>query len=106
MIKYISLLLFIGMPWGQTSIAVFDFENNGIKDREVRQLTTRLESELVKIGDFRVVERTRIDDLFKEQKLQLSGCVEECLIDVGKMLFNSRRNKTSKHCTVIFWAFN
>ena len=79
-------LFHIGLAWGQTSIAVFDFENNGIKDREVRQLTTRLESELVKIGDFRVVERTRIDDLLKEQKLQLSGCVEECLIDVGKML--------------------
>lgn len=68
------------------TIAVFDFENNGIKDREVRQLTTRLESELVKIGGFRVVERTRIDDILKEQKLQMSGCVEECLIDVGKML--------------------
>ena len=79
-------LFHIGLAWGQTSIAVFDFENNGIKYREVRQLTTRLESELVKIGDFRVVERTQIDDLLKEQKLQLSGCVEECLIDVGKML--------------------
>ena len=27
-----------------------------------------------------------LNDLLKEQKLQLSGCVEECLIDVGKML--------------------
>ena len=43
-------------------------------------------SELVKIGKYNVVERTKIDEILKEQKLQMSGCVEECLIDVGKML--------------------
>ena len=57
-----------------------------MKPHEVRQLSTRLESELVKIGGFKVVERTKIDELMKEQKLQLSGCVEECLIDAGKIL--------------------
>jgi hypothetical protein len=35
--RYISLLLFIGLAWGQsTTIAVFDLENNGLKDSEVR----------------------------------------------------------------------
>ena len=76
----------MGLAWGQTTIAVFDFENNGLKPHEVRQLSTRLESELVKIGGFKVVERTKIDELMKEQKFQLSGCVEECLIDAGNML--------------------
>jgi TonB family protein len=87
MIRYISLLLFIGLAWGQnTTIAVFDFENNGLKVHQVKQLTSRLESELVKIGGFKVVERNKIDEILKEQKLQMSGCVEECLIDVGNML--------------------
>ena len=84
--KYLPLLLFIGLAWGQTTIAVFDFENNGLKKYEVRQLSTRLESEVVKIGGFRVVERTKIDEIMKEQKFQMSGCVDECLIEIGKML--------------------
>jgi TonB family protein len=84
--KYLPLLLFIGLAWGQTTIAVFDFENNGLKKYEVRQLSTRLESEVVKIGGFRVVERTKIDEILKEQKFQMSGCVDECLIEIGKMM--------------------
>ena len=87
MVRYITLLLFINLIWGQNiTIAVFDFENNGLETNEVKQLSTRLESELVKLGDFKVVERTKIDEVLKEQKLQMSGCVEECLIDVGEIL--------------------
>tara|TARA_Y100000816_G_C26049002_1_gene549856 strand:- start:260 stop:550 length:291 start_codon:yes stop_codon:yes gene_type:complete len=84
--KRIFLLLFIGLAWGQTTIAVFDFENNGLGKSETRQLSRRLESELVKIGKYNVVERSKIDEILKEQELQMSGCVEECKIDVGKML--------------------
>ena len=88
MINHIKLLLFIGLAWGQEiTIAVFDFENNGLEPYEVRQLSTRLESELVKVGKYNVVERSKIDEILKEQKLQMSGFVEEeYLIDVGKML--------------------
>ena len=40
---------------------------------------------MVKIGGYTVVERKKIDQVFEEQKFQMSGCVEECLIEVGKM---------------------
>ena len=87
MIRYISLLLFIGLAWGQnTTIAVFDLENNGLKDSEVRILSDRLQSELVKVGDYTVVERKKIEKVFEEQKFQMSGCVEECLIEIGMLL--------------------
>jgi len=87
MVRYITLLLFINLIWSQKiTIAVFDFENNGLETNEVRQLSTRLENELVKLGDFKVVERTKIDEVLKEQKLQFSGCVEECLVDAGEIL--------------------
>lgn len=86
MTKHLTLLLVIELAWGKTTIAVFEFQNNGLEPHEVRQLSTRLESELVKIGKYDVVERSKIDEILKEQKLQMSGCVEECLIDVGKML--------------------
>ncbi len=67
------------------SIAVFDLTNNGLKDSDVRVLTERLQSEMVKVGGYTLVERKKIDEVFKEQKFQLSGCVEECLIEVGKI---------------------
>ena len=86
MVKYISLILFIGLAWGETTIAVFDLENNGLKDSEVRTLTDRLQSELVKVGDYTVVERKKIEKIFEEQKFQMSGCVEECLIEIGMLL--------------------
>ena len=64
MIKRIaSLLLFIGICLSQiTTIAVFDFENNGLEAHQVRQITSRLESELVKIEGLKVVERNKIDE--------------------------------------------
>jgi sulfatase modifying factor 1 len=88
MIKRITpLLLFIGLVWGQpTTIAVFDLENNGLQNSEVRILTDRLQSELVKIGGYTVVERKKIEKIFEEQKFQMSGCVEECLIKIGMLL--------------------
>jgi TonB family protein len=86
MINRITLLLFIGLAWGQTTIAVFDLENNGLQDSEVRILTDRLQSELVKVGNYTVVERKKIEKIFEEQKFQMSGCVEECLIEIGMLL--------------------
>lgn len=87
MTRIFSILLFIGLAWGQDiTIAVFEFENNGLEPFEVRQLSTRLESELVIVNKYKVVERSKIDEILKEQKLQLSGCVEECLIEIGNMV--------------------
>ena len=87
MIRDISLLLFIGLALGQDkNIALFDLTNNGLKPNEVRTLTDRLRTELVQLGKFKVVERSKIDDILKEQGFQLSGCVDECLIEVGNLL--------------------
>tara|TARA_B100001013_G_scaffold201301_1_gene121944 strand:- start:347 stop:1339 length:993 start_codon:yes stop_codon:yes gene_type:complete len=78
------------LTWGQTTIAVFDFSNNGLKDNEVKTLTDRLRNELVQNGNFKVVERSKIDEILSEQKFQMSGCVDECLIEVGKILGASK----------------
>ena len=83
--RYLPLLL-IGLACGRTTVAIFDFENNGLEPYEVRQLSTRLESELVIVNKYNVVERSKIDEILKEQKLQMSGCVEECLIEIGNMI--------------------
>ena len=82
-----ALLLFIGLAFCQDiTVAVYDFENNGLDDSQVRQITSRLESELEKAG-FKFVERKQIDDLMKEQKFQISGVVDDDdLVEMGTML--------------------
>ena len=86
MCRYFSLLLFLGLAWGQTTIAVFDLDNINISKSDALILTDRLRTEMVQLKSFKVVERSKIDDLLKEQKFQMIGCVDECLIEVGKML--------------------
>tara|TARA_B100001250_G_C19563982_1_gene684622 strand:- start:87 stop:785 length:699 start_codon:yes stop_codon:yes gene_type:complete len=85
--KIIIKFLITGIILGQIeNVAVFDFSNNGIDDDEVVMLTDRLRTELVKYGKVNLVERSKINEVLTEQKLQLSGCVDECLIEVGKIL--------------------
>ena len=85
--KYLFIVLMVGVCFGQQqNIAVFDFSNNGLSVNEVRTLTDRLRTELVLTKKFKVVERSKIEEILKEQDFQLSGCVDECLIEVGKLV--------------------
>ena len=87
--KYLIGSLIIGLwnfGFGQEVTALFPFKNNGIDSSHVRQLSSRIENELVKIKSFVMVERNNIDAILKEQKFQTSGCVDTCLIEVGKLL--------------------
>ena len=56
MVRYISLLLFIGLAWGQsTTIAVWDFEGKGVSQAETSTLTDRLRDEIFNTGSFNVI---------------------------------------------------
>ena len=70
-------------------IAVFEFENNRLDKEIAKTLTDRLRNELVQFDEIEIVERKRIDAVFQEQKIQMSGCADECLIEVGKILGSS-----------------
>ena len=86
--RYLSLLLFVGIALAQnTAIAVFDLDNNGLNKSDIRLLTGRLQSELVKIGGYTIVERKKINEILNEQKLTMSGMVDDKhLINIGKMV--------------------
>ena len=84
--KLILSFFIMSFALSQKTISVFDFSNNGLSNNEVSTLTDRLRTELVNVSEFKVVERSKIDDILKEQKFQLSGCVDECLLEIGKML--------------------
>ena len=88
MINRITLLLFIGLAWGQsTTIAVLEFEGQGVSQSETKTLTDRFRDEMFKTGVYIVLERGKMDEVLKEQGFQQSGCVtSECAVEVGNML--------------------
>jgi len=88
MVRYISLLLFIGLAWGQsTTIAVLEFEGKGVSQSVTSTLTDRLRDELFKTGVYIVLERGKMDEVLKEQGFQQSGCISsECAVQVGNVL--------------------
>tara|TARA_B100001121_G_C18491213_1_gene527373 strand:- start:35 stop:628 length:594 start_codon:yes stop_codon:yes gene_type:complete len=76
--KYLLSILLISLAWNQNiTIAVFDFENNGLSDAEVRLITNRLETELEQIGDLKIVERQQINYYLDEKKLKMSGLIDD-----------------------------
>ncbi len=83
----IILLLCLTALFGQTPIAVIDFQANGISNTEINALTDRLRNELVKIGDYRVIEREMMNDILQEQGFQQTGCTTtECLVEMGELI--------------------
>ncbi|MEA3287702.1 MAG: CsgG/HfaB family protein [Candidatus Marinimicrobia bacterium] len=69
------------------SIAVLEFEAKGVSKLEASTLTDRFRSELVQTKVFLQIERNKIEQIFKEQKLQMSGTVsEDKLVEIGELL--------------------
>jgi curli biogenesis system outer membrane secretion channel CsgG len=71
MIRYISLLLFIGLAFPQDiTIAILEFEGKGVSQSETSTLTDRLRDEMFKTGIYIVLERGEMDEVLKEQGFQ------------------------------------
>ncbi len=71
----------------KTTIAVIDFEAQGISQVDASILTNRFRSELVNTQAFFVLERGQMDDILGEVGFQRSGCTSsECMIEIGKLL--------------------
>ena len=92
--KAISVLLVNTLLLGQAqslqnnieTVAVFDFTANSVSASVAQTLSDRLRIELTAYPDLYALERNRIDAVLEEQAIQLSGCVDECLVEVGQLL--------------------
>ena len=84
--KYLSVTLLIGSVYGQSTIAVFNLENDNMEKTQIKAITTRLESEIVKIGKYRVVERDRLNKIAQEQEFQYSGMVKDKAVEIGALV--------------------
>ena len=88
MINRITFLLLIGLAFTQDiTIAVLEFEGKGVSQSETSTLTNRLRDEMIKTGEYIVLECGEMDEVLKEQGFQQTGCVtSECAVVVGNML--------------------
>lgn len=70
------------------TIAIYGFEVIGKKDDPyAKYATEKLTHELVSAGDLTVIERSRIDQILKEQSLSMTGAVDSnTAAKIGKIL--------------------
>ena len=82
----ILLSVLVSIIFSQKTIAVLDFDANDVSKSNVRALSDRLREELFRTKKYRVLERGLMEEIMKEQKFQLSGCVStECIVEVGQL---------------------
>ena len=68
------------------SIAVMKFESNETAKKLAESVTEKLITQLVNLRRFRVIERSALDKIMEEQKLGMTGFVnEEMAVKVGKL---------------------
>ena len=83
----LSFFSFLFAQDGPPSVAVLDFDANGIPDYEAETLTERLRSEIANTNAFRITDRKLLDKIINEQALQQSGCTtDECAAEVRQLL--------------------
>ncbi len=88
------LLLFISMLAATQArsaenmrIAILDFKAQGISSKAAKVIANMVRTDMVKMGKFTVVERTQMNEIMKEQGLQMAGCTDEnCAIRVGRLI--------------------
>ncbi|MFA4907980.1 MAG: SUMF1/EgtB/PvdO family nonheme iron enzyme [archaeon] len=86
--RLLAIVVFlISTLFGQTNIAVIDFEGKNVSKDDASALTDRLRLELFMLGKFVVLEREKMDAILKEQGFQQSGCTSDaCAVEVGQLL--------------------
>lgn len=68
------------------SIAVVDFQANGVPANVAATVTETFNVEIFKTGRFKVIERSQMTRVLSEQKFQLSGMTDSEFAQFGKML--------------------
>jgi hypothetical protein len=87
MLHVVLLALAMGCPtFAQEHVAILQFEGSGLSTIEAANITDDFAYELSVTHKFVLIERELLNQIMKEQKLSLSGCVaDECAVEVGKL---------------------
>lgn len=69
------------------TLAVSDLAAQGVKESEATVISEQLRSELMKSQRIRLIERSQMKEILKEQGFQQSGCTgDACAVEVGQLL--------------------
>jgi len=72
---------------GKPTVAILDFEGQGVSASEVQTLTERMRTEIGNTKAVRLIERKAVEKIMMEQGFQQSGCTtDECAAEVGQLL--------------------
>jgi len=89
-VRYIAFTLLMMLSQASSQIitvAVLEFDGANITKGELKILADRLSSEIFKLGEYTVVERSLMDEILSEQGFQQSGCTTtDCAVEVGALL--------------------
>ena len=83
----IMLISYIPSRAEKMFVAVLDLEPKGVSKILAGAVTDVIRSEMVKTGLYTIIERTRMNEILKEQEFQASGCTDQtCAVQIGKLL--------------------
>ena len=86
----VTTFLIISCIFSQSAkptVAILDFEGQGVDASEVKTLTERMRTEIGNTKAVRLIERKAVEKIMEEQGLQQSGCTtDECAAEVGQLL--------------------
>ena len=84
-----ALTVSLAFAQRKTTVSVMDFNaTSGLSAKELALLTDKLLNSLVEFRVFEVVERSKRDEILREQGFQMTGACSEasCLVEVGQLL--------------------
>jgi TolB-like protein len=71
----------------QITLAVSDLAAQGVKKSEATVISEQLRAELMKSPRIRLIERSQMQEILKEQGFQQVGCTSDaCAVEVGQLL--------------------
>lgn len=87
-ILFIALLMpVIALSQEKLSIGVMELDGPALETTDLQGLSNRLRTELFNTGEYNVIERSRMDEILKEQGFQQTGCINsECAIEAGQLI--------------------
>ena len=86
-IRFTILIIAFSCLFSKQVIAVLDLDAINYTQEQAQVITTKIISEIINLNVYNVVERSNINRILSEQKLQNSGCTDsECAVEVGQLI--------------------
>tara|TARA_B100000287_G_scaffold432955_1_gene493499 strand:+ start:481 stop:1584 length:1104 start_codon:yes stop_codon:yes gene_type:complete len=86
----LTLIISISTAMAQTgrpTVAILDFDGQGVGAGDVQTLTERMRTEIGNTNAVRLIERKAVEKIMEEQGFQQTGCTsDECAAEVGQLL--------------------